>query len=117
MLEPESINTRPDVTLDAWHVLEVPFDGPDKPWTRHFMGFRREGCKGQVSSPLRKFDPVSRRGVTRSESMYHLAGESGMNNDAFAVWCRFKHVNYIDEERDVTDLVEALIFNDSGHRR
>jgi hypothetical protein len=105
----ESINTRPDFTLDAWRVFEVPFNGPGKPWTRHFTGFRREGCKGQVSSPVEFFDPVSCRGVTRSGRLYHLAGRPGMNGDAFAVWGRFKYVNRIAEEREVTDLVVAII--------
>jgi len=104
----ELINTQPDFTLDAWRVFEVPFDGPHKPWTRHFIGFRREGCKGQVSSPVEVFDHVSRCGVTRSGRVYHLAGEPGMNGDAFAVWSQFKYVNLIAEERDVTEFVDAI---------
>ena len=34
----DSINEPPTRTLDAWMVVEVPFDGPDQPWTRHLVG-------------------------------------------------------------------------------
>ena len=98
-------------TLDAWMVLEVPFDGADKPWTRHLVGFRREGCKGQVSSPVELFDPVQRRAVTRSGQVYELSGLPGINGDAFVIWGRWKHANGIAHERDVTDEVAE----DLGH--
>src|SRR4051812_34218800 len=99
------IDSTPGKTLDAWMVLEVPFDGADKPWTRHLIGFRLEGCKGQVSSPVELFDPVHRRAVTRSGQVYELGALPGVNGDAFAVWARWKHLNGIAHERDVTSEV------------
>jgi hypothetical protein len=105
------IEQEPTKTLDAWMVLEVPFDGADRPWTRHFVGFRREGCKGQVSMPVEVFDPVHRRGVTRSGQVYELGPLPGCNGDAFAMWGRWKYVNRIADERDVTDEV----VEDLGH--
>lgn len=105
------IEQTPSKTLDAWMVMEVPFDGADKPWTRHLIGFRREGCKGQVSSPVELFDPVSRRARTRSGQVYELGPLPGINGDAFAMWAQWKQTNRIAHERDVTDEVAE----DLGH--
>lgn len=108
------INLAPSKTLDAWMVLQVPFDGTDEPWTRHLIGFRREGCKAQVSSPIEMFDPVTRRALTRSAQVYELGVGPGINGDAFAVWGNWKHRNGIAHERDVTDeVVEMLVA--AGH--
>lgn len=104
-----SIVSLPSRTLDAWSVFEVPFDGPEHPWTRHFFGWKREGCVGQVSTAVTAFDPERRRGLTRSGRVYELAGRPGMNADALAAWSRWKHVNGISEERDVTDGVAQLM--------
>jgi hypothetical protein len=101
----------PDKTLDAWMVMEVPFDGPGKPWTRHLVGFRREGCKGQVSSSVEVFDPLSRRAKTRSGSIYELGERSRLNADALAVWGLWKHRLGIRDERDVTAEVESIIYS------
>lgn len=96
-------------TLDAWMVMEVPFDGPELPWTRHLIGWRLEGCKGQVSSPVDEFDPVSRRAVTRTGRVYELGERPGVNADAFATWSLWRHRHGIQQERDISDDVEALI--------
>jgi hypothetical protein len=103
------VEQEPNKTLDAWLVLEVPFDGPTQPWTRHFVGFRLEGTKGQVSAPIEVFDPNSRRAVTRSGAVYELGPRSGLNADAVAVWGLWKRKFGILEERDVTVHVEALL--------
>lgn len=103
------IDHEPSKTLDAWMVLEVPFDGAEKPWTRHLVGFRREGCRGQVSSPVEAFDPISRRARTRSGQVYELGPLPGVNGDAFAVWGNWKHRNGIAHERDVTDEMLDLL--------
>jgi len=105
----EPIPRAPTKTLDAWCVYEVPFDGPNAPWTRHLVGFRLEGCKGQVSSPVEVFDPVTRRAVTRSGQVYELGVGPGFNTDAFVVWSTFVYVNRIKDALDVTDEVEALL--------
>lgn len=105
----DAVQQGPSKTLDAWSVYEVPFDGLDAPWTRHLVGFRLEGCKGQVSSPLEVFDPGSRRAVTRSGQVYELGVGPGFNADAFAVWSIWLHRNGIQDVRDVTDEVELLL--------
>lgn len=107
----EPVWRKPTKTLDAWSVYEAPFDGLDAPWTRHFVGFRLEGCKGQVSSPVEVFDPVSRRAVTRSGQVYELGVGPGLNAGAFVVWSVWLHTNRIQDVRDVTDDVELLLRN------
>lgn len=105
----ESILEAPTKTLDAWCVYEVPFDGVEAPWTRHLVGFRLEGCKGQVSSPVEVFDPVSRRAVTRSGQVYELRVGPGFNTDAFIVWSTWVYANRIQAALDVSDEVELLL--------
>lgn len=104
-----TISELANCTLDAWSVFEVPFEGHGRVWTRHFVGFRREGCRGQVSSPVLEFDPASRRGRTRSGRVYELAGGSGINPDAMAVWGLWKAAKALGVERDVTAEVEGLL--------
>ena len=105
----ESILREPTKTLDAWAVYECPFDGLEAPWTRHLIGFRLEGCKGQVSSPVESFDPVSRRAVTRSGQVYELGVGPGLNADAFFLWNVWLHTNRLQDVRDVSDEVELLL--------
>lgn len=96
-------------TLDAWMVLEVPFDGPDQPWTRHLVGWRVEGGRGQVSSPVEAIDPARRLVRTRSGRVYELRHGPGLNADAFSVWCSWKARHGVQEERDVSDEVAAIL--------
>lgn len=105
----DSINEPPTRTLDAWMVVEVPFDGPDKPWTRHLVGWRVEGGRGQVSSPIEVLDPPRRRAKTRSGRVYELRHGPGLNGDAFSTWCQWKARHGIAEERDVSDTTASLL--------
>lgn len=105
----QAVAAMPHVTLDAWAVFEVAMDGEDKPLTRHFVGFSREGCQGQVSTPVEVFDPSTRCGVTRSGRVYQLAGYPGSDADARYVWELWKTVNSIEHERDISDEVFAEI--------
>lgn len=103
----------PSRTLDAWSVFEDFHGGPRLVWTRHLVGWKREGCVGQVSTSVTEFDPVRRRARTCSGRVYELAGRPGLNADAIAVWARWKYVNGVSAERDVTDEVEDLMSRDS----
>lgn len=107
--ELDSITAPPTRTLERWRVMEIPFDGPGKAWTCHFVGFKLEGCVGQVSTPVHKFDPITRRGLTRSGRIYELRGDSGFNGDASAIWAGFKHANQIEDERDISQDFERLL--------
>lgn len=105
----ESIEAEPERTLDAWSAYVVPFDGPERAWTCHLTGFRREGCKGQVSSPVVAIDPERRRARTRSGSVYALAGRPGMNPDALATWGQFKKARMLGQQEDVTEQLDAIL--------
>lgn len=105
----ESIDDEPSRTLDAWSAYLVPFDGTAQTWTCHITGFRHEGCKGQVSSPVVAVDAAKRRARTRSGNVYELAGSPGMNADAFATWGQWKHKHQLKEEQDVTDQLESML--------
>ena len=101
------LSERPQLTLNAWGVYEVPLYGDTEPWTRHFVGFAREDCVGHVSSPVKAFDPVTGSGVTRSGRVYQLQDRPGSDADARYVWEKWKVVNGISAERDVSDEVFA----------
>lgn len=105
----ESITERPSRTLDAWMVVEVPFDGPGQPWTLHLVGWRVEGGRGQVSSPVEAFDPAKRLARTRSGRIYELRHGPGLNGDAFSTWCQWKARYRLEQERDVSAEVAALL--------
>lgn len=92
-------------TLEEWRVIEVPFDGADVAWTRHVIGWRRDGAIGQVSSPVEVFDPQALRLVTRSGQIYQLDGPPGLNVAAYAAWNRWLRLNKIEGQWDVTDEV------------
>lgn len=103
------ISEEPSRTLDAWMVVEVPFDGPNKPWTQHLVGWRVEGGRGQVSSPVEVLDTERRLAKTRSGRVYELRHGPGLNPDAFTTWCRWKTKYGLAEERDISDEVAALL--------
>ncbi len=97
------------MTLGSWSVYDVRLDGDDRPWTRHFVGYSREDRQGQVSSPVERFDPATGRGVTRSGRIYRLAGRPGADGDADYVWRRWKQLNEVGDEQEVTREVHAEI--------
>lgn len=105
----EPIYERPTRTLDAWQVVEVPFDGIDRPWTQHLVGWRVEGGRGQVSSPVETIDLARRLARTRSGRVYELRHGPGLNGDAFSTWCRWKAQHGLADERDISDEVAALL--------
>jgi hypothetical protein len=92
---------RPTRTLDAWMAVEVPFDGLDLPWTMHLVGWRVEGGRGQVSSPVEVLDPRRRLARTRSGRVYELRHGPGLNGDAFTTWCQWKARHGLREELEV----------------
>lgn len=105
----EPILEPPSRTLDAWMVMEVPFDGSELPWTRHLVGWNVESTKGRVSSPVAAIDPRRRRARTRSGGVYELRHGPGLNTEAFSTWCRWKSKHGLEQELDVSDDVAALL--------
>ena len=105
----EPILEPPSRTLDAWMVVEVPFDGLELPWTRHLVGWSVETTMGRVSSPVVVLDPHRRLARTRSGRIYELRHGPGLNGDAFTTWCRWKSRHGLEQEHDVSDEVAALL--------
>lgn len=103
------VKDRPDVTLTDWAVFEVPLNGPDQPWTRHLAGWSCEDSQGQVCSPVQQFDPATASCVTQSGRVYRLRGRPGMCADARYVWNRWKAIQGVTDERDVTrEVLDAI---------
>ncbi|RQV26099.1 hypothetical protein DF132_11290 [Burkholderia cenocepacia] len=66
--------------LSRWQVMET-----DKGF-RHFIGYNMETMSGRASTPIVKFDPETRRGVTQSGRIYELIAESGVDFNANILW-------------------------------
>lgn len=86
----------PEILLGHWRIIELP-DGD-----RHFYGYRLDAAEGRVSSKIVTYDPVAKRGVTRSGRVYRLEGESGFHPDAEYVWAAWKRLNDVVEFKDIT---------------
>jgi hypothetical protein len=103
------ISARPSVTLTHWLVFEVTDPDEAEPRTRHLAGWSVDDRQGQVSSPIRAFDPAARSFVTGSGRVYTVAGESGSHPDAEHVLARWLRINEPSEFVDVTKQVELDI--------
>lgn len=103
------VRRRPRVALTEWAAFEVPLNGPDQPWTRHLAGWSCEGEHGQVCSPIEDFDPSAGQCVTASGRVYRLLGRPGLCADGRYVWARWKDLEGVREERDVSAAVFEAI--------
>lgn len=99
----------PQIVLLSWSVFEVPYSQDTRHTTRHFVGLELEFRHVRVSSPVVTFDPAARRGMTRSGRIYELRGKAGADADARYVWARWKAMNRVLQEWDVTADVVADI--------
>jgi hypothetical protein len=101
--KPNSVDIEPETVLTQWQVFEV--ENPDgSGWDTHFMGWA--GYEGRVCSAVQTYDPVSRRGVTKSGRVYELKGNSGINGDALYVWNRWLKAYSNPEHRNVSEHYE-----------
>ena len=92
----------PIVELSHWSVYEVPLHGPGAPWTRHFVGYSEEQGLAQVSPAILMFDPEHGVGASASRRVFQLVGDSGRHTEAERMWARWKSLNDLQQERDVT---------------
>ncbi len=99
---PSSYEHDPIVELSHWSVYEVPLYGVDAPWTRHFVGFAEELGLAQVSSAILMFDRSTGVGASASRRVFQLLGGCGQRHDSAQLWARWKSLNDIRLERDVT---------------
>jgi hypothetical protein len=109
----ETVTNLPQITLDSWSVFEVPLDGPTGAKTRHLVGYWPQGGSGQVSSAVVRFDASTRCAVTQSGRVYQIGGRPGSHSEARYVWARWKSINDIDQETDVSAEVYADILRAS----
>lgn len=101
-------------TLEGWYVHKVPFDGPDKPLTRHLVGTVRETGNSRASMPVARIDVAKRLALTRSGRIYSLAGRSGTSQSCIYIWGQWCWINHMPVGLDVTAEVEALLNQGSG---
>jgi hypothetical protein len=92
----------PVVALSDWSVYQVPLLGPDADWTRHFVGFAEDLNLPQVSSAIGPFDPQTGVGVATSGRIFQLVGQAGRRPESDRMWARWKLLNQVHEERDIT---------------
>ena len=99
---PSSYEQEPIVELTEWSVYEVPLYGVDAPWTRHFVGYAQELGLAQVSSAILMFDRDLGVGASASRRVFQLVGQSGRNSEGTGLWARWKALNGVQLDRDIT---------------
>jgi hypothetical protein len=99
---PSTYELEPIVELTNWSVYEVPLHGPGAPWTRHFVGYAEEQGLAQVSPVILMFDPEHGVAASASRRVFQLVGNPGRHAEAEQMWVRWKSLNNIQQERDVT---------------
>lgn len=97
-----SYQFQPVVELSNWLVFEVPLYGADAPWTRHFVGFANELGLAQVSSAIVMFDQEHHCGASANHRVFQLVGDSGRHPEVQRLWDRWKALNDVNQERDIT---------------
>jgi hypothetical protein len=97
-----SYELHPLVELTEWSVFQVPIHGKDAPWTQHFVGFSVELGLAQVSSAIVMFDADHGVGASASHRVFQLVGESGRHLESLQLWTRWKTLNGVHLERDIT---------------
>ena len=96
----------PHIKLASWGIYEVTSNAwPEK--TRHFVGYNMTEREGRVSSSIVEFDPVTKRGRTKSGRVYELVGEAGHNDDGIYTFNQWCHINEISHSENISDVVFA----------
>ena len=104
-----SYEAEPTIELTDWSVYEVPLFGPGGPWTRHFVGYDAELAIPHVSSTILGFDSESGIGAAANHRIFQLIGQSGLKPECARLWDRWKVLNAVTQERDVTQGVATSI--------
>ncbi len=102
-----AIPLAPQISLTDWAVLEVALAAGSDECTRHFIGVTTGSRRNtQVSSPVVTFDGNTGRGVTESGRVYQLLkGRHGGHPSVWRTWKRWKEINHIVEDTDVTQQI------------
>jgi ATP-dependent Lon protease len=97
-----SVQEEPEESMIHWSVHEVSCnDSSNK--THHLVGYIARQRLGRVSSAIQAFDRDKMCVKTRSGRIYHLEGQPGFNSDADYVWARWKAINAVKDDVNVTD--------------
>lgn len=100
--KPASVTQEPETRLTQWRVMKVSADFNTHKDTIHFVGYT--GYEGRVCSAVQTYDPITKRGITKSGRVYELVGDSGFNGDAIHVWnVWFARVGTTAKVEDITD--------------
>jgi hypothetical protein len=102
MWKPAPVALSPEVVMRSWRVMEVTspyWEGA----SRHFVGYNVSDLEGRVSSEIVQFDHDTMTGITRSGRVYRLDGDAGHDGDADYVWARWKDLNHVESEKDVSE--------------
>lgn len=97
----------PDITLRNWAVFEA--EDKDGKVSRHFVGTDIRYRDGRASTDIVSFSHASRVGKTMSGRKYGIMGEPGIGRDAEHVWSRWKAINDIVKDKNVSN---EYILND-----
>lgn len=98
---PASVTAEPEVNLSQWAVFRVAGDADTDSDTVHFVG--DTGYEGRVCSPIKTYDPTTRRGITQSGRIYGLVGKPGLSSDARYVWGHWLSMCGNPEYTDITE--------------
>jgi hypothetical protein len=98
----------PTYELHSWHAFEVRANPEEAP-TLHLAGW--SGGQTRVCSPIAGVDVLLRSCITRRSKLYSLlappAGEA-LDGSLLELWQKWKSINHISWERDVTDELESV---------
>lgn len=104
----KAVEDQPEVWLAKWRIYEIARPDPDGV-AQHLVGWLPSTGSWRVSTAIRSFDPATRCCVTRSGRTYHLQGDPGLREDAWYFWCVCTSLQGIEDARDVTDELAALL--------
>lgn len=103
-LRPQAgVDEEPALTLSVWRAFQVPSGAI------HLIGHCNELVEGRATSHVVAGNAATRRCVTSSGRQYTLQGRSGTDGDAAWVWDRFKRINGLVDEVDISDRLFDLL--------
>jgi len=96
----ESVEKEPSAYIINWSIRAVKFSNNDE--SHHLRGFVPKKA-GRVTSAIYNFDSETQKITTVSGRVYTLIGPPGYCDDAEYIWDRWKLMNSVVNDIDVTD--------------
>ena len=104
----ESVDKEPEASIINWSIRAAIFSNGDE--SHHLLGFVPKKA-GRVTSAIYNFSPNLQRIITSSGRKYTLVGSPGTSDDAKYVWDRWKWMNSVVNDIDVTESYARQIKN------